>query len=450
MSLTHRDYVEGIYQAIFFRSPTETDLAKWEEQLDLGLHTPLTLTLLGAEQPTFQQKTLPLASAFHSAFGRLMTAEEIGFWGSILNQGASLEQVATAFINSDEFKNRFEGMSLPEIYQTMTGETLSPELEATFNSRLDRPGAILLEVAEQHNSNLTIGLGLLESAFQGTSRDYETLQAIGDDAVPVLSQVLADIENSSVGGITLNDSGSTLNIAGSSTITVDLEQNRITIDGENSSVADSALAMVRDVDATAHTETPVSFIGDTENNTYKASDNGDSIQAAGGDDSIILGAGQDTVTFASSASGNGNDLMTGFTRGESGDILDFSNFLDLPSVANISTRSAAEQTAAPWSNADILVVSGQSLTSAEDIQSLFNDQNPEESGHQAVFAAPEESSKNVLISAGITGNALIWFLVNDENVNQIQSSEVNLAGSLEEVNNLTLVGFHENNFLVIE
>lgn len=73
-----------------------------------------------------------------------------------------------------------------------------------------------------------------------------------------------------------------------------------------------------------------------------------------------------------------------------------------------------------------------------DVDALF--------GAGDAFADPTEASKAVVISADIIGDASVWYLLNQTDVTSITADELTLVGTLENVNNIKLVGFDAFNF----
>jgi hypothetical protein len=91
-----------------------------------------------------------------------------------------------------------------------------------------------------------------------------------------------------------------------------------------------------------------SVIGSGKNDYIALANTGMTVQGGAGDDKIVLNAGSDTVSFESTAAGNGADTITSFTVGSTnGDILDFDAFItggvynSLTAVAGTSTAAVA-------------------------------------------------------------------------------------------------------------
>lgn len=184
-----------------------------------------------------------------------------------------------------------------------------------------------------------------------------------------------------------------------------------------------------------------SIVGTSGNNTIKASPFGDSITSNGGIDTITLGDGQDTVVFFKE-SVSGTVTLEDFTPGTDGDILDFSDFLLQTGTGNftfVDTNQAASATPTTWSNGDILMA----LTDADDdetsIAALFG----------TYFANPTTAGKLVLMTADVTGDTSIWYIINKsgDGVDEITEDEIIRVGVLKDVNNYELAGFVSGNFI---
>lgn len=88
------------------------------------------------------------------------------------------------------------------------------------------------------------------------------------------------------------------------------------------------------------------------------------VDAGSGNDSISLGAGADTVVFGADKAANGQDIITNFTAGASGDKLDVSAFLS--SAASVDIQTGTGTTSAGQvdiaSGKNVIVLSGSALT----------------------------------------------------------------------------------------
>jgi hypothetical protein len=183
------------------------------------------------------------------------------------------------------------------------------------------------------------------------------------------------------------------------------------------------------------------LVGTSSANVIKASPFGDTIVSNGGNDVITLGDGQDTVEFFKE-SVSGFVTIHDFEAGTNGDILDFGDFLLQTGTGNITfvdTNAAAPTTPKTWSNGDILMA----LTDAEDdvdqILSLFG----------TYFANPTTAGKLVLMTADVTGDTSIWYIINKSGsgVDEITEDEIIRVGVLKDVNNYELAGFVSGNFI---
>ncbi|MFZ5776056.1 MAG: hypothetical protein ACOY3Z_11290 [Thermodesulfobacteriota bacterium] len=221
-------------------------------------------------------------------------------------------------------------------------------------------------------------------------------------------------------------------------LVLDLDSYSFTINGVAQSLAYGTLADVVSVDATGISGAAAAFTGGSVAETYAASAEGDTITGGGGNDSLQGGAAADTFVFEATAVENGVDAIEDFQVGASGDVLDFSAFLNVTDASGITTRSSTSTAAVAWGNGDVLVVSGYGLTSASAIASLF--------GVGKTFAAPSAAGKVVVITADIVGDATVWYIVNQTAVTTIEAAEVSSVAVLTGVNNLGLAGFDTGNF----
>jgi Ca2+-binding RTX toxin-like protein len=194
----------------------------------------------------------------------------------------------------------------------------------------------------------------------------------------------------------------------------------------------------------------VSFTGDGNNNTYQASYMGDIILGLGGDDTLTAGAGIDTFVFSSTAASNGVDVIEAFDV-VGGDVLDLSKFLKVTGTSLLAAQTASSDQIS-WANGDVLVYQGTPITTAAGVAALFDATG---SDTTRPFFYPVSDGKAVIITAGVVGDARVWFLVKEQNVTEtfdsaisvVSDSEISLVAVLTDVNNLTLAPLTASNFL---
>lgn len=193
----------------------------------------------------------------------------------------------------------------------------------------------------------------------------------------------------------------------------------------------------------------VQFTGDSSANSYKASGLGDVIRGKGGNDDLTGGAGKDTFVFESTASANGVDRLKAFSLGS--DILDFSRYLNVTGTKNVKTQVAGS-TQVTWANGDVLVWQGSNASSAATVKALFAATATDKT---SPFSFAKSDGKAVVITAGLTGDAYIWFIKKEANAtatfdatkNVIEEGDITLVGVLEGVSNIALVPFGSGNFI---
>lgn len=193
----------------------------------------------------------------------------------------------------------------------------------------------------------------------------------------------------------------------------------------------------------------VQFTGDSSANSYKASGLGDVIRGKGGNDDLTGGAGKDTFVFESTASANGMDRIKAFSLGS--DILDFSRYLNVTGTKNVKTQVAGS-TQVTWANGDVLVWQGSNASSAATVKALFAASATDKA---SPFSFAQSDGKAVVITAGLTGDAYIWFIKKEANAtatfdatkNVIEEGDITLVGVLEGVSNIALVPFGSGNFI---
>jgi len=183
------------------------------------------------------------------------------------------------------------------------------------------------------------------------------------------------------------------------------------------------------------------LVGTSSAEVIKASPFGDTIVLNGGNDVVTLGDGQDTVEFFKE-SVSGFVTVHDFAPGSAGDILDFDDFLLQASTGNITfvdTNAAAPSSPRTWSNGDILMALTDADDDVDQILALFG----------TYFANPTTAGKLVLMTADVTGDTSIWYIINKSGsgVDEITEDEIIRVGVLKDVNNYELAGFVTGNFI---
>jgi hypothetical protein len=209
------------------------------------------------------------------------------------------------------------------------------------------------------------------------------------------------------------------------------------------------------VDARGISGTAVSLTGSSSTDTLYANHLGSTIRGGAGDDTLFGGTkgAIDTFIFEAVASpgtffipGNGMDTIYNFQVGATGDILDFREFLGVPTFVPTAIAASAFPATA-WANGNILIVteSGNSLNTPANIAALFTG-----------AATPTAPAELVIITAGVPpsgspGVAMVWFISNRSaagSITSIESVEVTKVAELIGVNNIALLSFQADNFLV--
>ena len=243
-------------------------------------------------------------------------------------------------------------------------------------------------------------------------------------------------------------------------ITMNLDTDKILVGTKEIKLLEGAMSDVTSIDlsdavntsTTGTSSGSVSFVGDANANSYEAPYVGGSIQGAAGNDTLIGGGGIDKFIFSATAATNGIDRIQNFEIGTGGDILDLSKFTTKTGTSKIAYRYATSVASTAWASGDVLVVEGADLTTSASIATLF-DTDGTGTTSKAPLATPTSITKAVIITADVTGDALIWYVVKSANIsstitesNIILESEISQVGILEGLNTFSLVPFVIGNF----
>lgn len=459
MPTSNSEYVIKAFNATQFRNPTTEEQNYWTEELDLGYMTPSSLFFLGAQQSNFLGSHLLLAQTFKALFGRFMTTEESLIWGSALHSGATIQQVVAQILTSTELNARLSiGQSIQDkikiVYETATGVEMTNTQAAQYESELINGQISLEDLALEIGSKtpeLTTGLALIHAALYEQPPIESDLTGHSENVKTALSELFETFKtNEALIENQLSENSGTLELPAenfNARIFIDLVNNTIKSDGQNLELSSGSIANIVTIDARELTEIDVKIDGSTVDETFYGSNNGDVIQMGGGNDTIYLGQdsavlneGIDIITFESNPENNGADNIYNFTVGANKDQLDFSKFLTATGTSMVNTPIYSNSTASnsAWSNGDIIVINGV-VDSEQDVIDLFGVGSP--------LAPPNSAGKLVIISAGVIGDANIWSIVNQNDLTQVTSSEVELIGILKDVNSFDIKPLDTTNFL---
>ncbi|MFZ6733718.1 DUF4214 domain-containing protein [Undibacterium sp. Ji42W] len=357
-----------------------------------------------------------------------------------LNDGSITSSIILT-LAGDTFKGNV-GTSLGKITNIPTGLTGTLVKTTDTTATLTLSGKATANASINNVTNLTVTL--------------DNTSFTGGKVVNIINAVKSDLQINYI-DIPLNETNHLLSGKGALTtpLVVDLGQDLLTLDGKPLALLSGDIKKVDYVDlsliaapasstgtttgSSAGKVTVTTTIkGDEANNLLIGSNYANFFTGGGGIDTMQGGIGVDTYAFGITPVANGVDTITNFTIGKGGDVLNFSAFLNKTGTTKIAAVNAAATTPKAWVNGDVLTVQGNALDTTK-IAALF--------GAGKAFTGPTVASKMVIITADIIGDASIWYVINQLDVNNITPDEVVLVGILKNVNNLSLVGFDVTNFL---
>ena len=400
--MTQQAIGAAIYKAIMLKEIPTNELSDYVSRFEIGLITPSLYALeLSASQDA--ALSLGLGKLYKTFFDRYIEPSEMLIWGGRISRGLTLEQIAEQFSTSDEFLARFASASSTsdriKIFVKSFSDLVLSESDITFVAEL-------------------IDRGSLSWAEAGTKL-AELLDAVDISAAMLHTSLVGDLDDYSLPSATL-------------------EFDRIV-----ATVITSAITVISDREA--EDEVVTDYVGTSSSDTIYASSATVSIESASGNDEIVLAKndGKSTkIIFEKNLSVNGLDSIEYFERGESGDVLDFSAFLTVPNLSLVETTiSASDITETVLPNGAIVVIEGTSLFSDLTITNLFGTERP--------FASPTNLSKYVLITANLSQDSDIWYVLNNENTSLIEASEITKVGTLNDVNSFSLFPFNQTNFYTL-
>ena len=397
--MTQQTIGAAIYKAIMLKEIPSNDLSDYVSRLEIGLITP-SLYALELSASSDAALSLGLGKLYKTFFNKYIDPSEMLIWGGRISRGLTLAQIAEQFSTSDEFLARFASDSntsdrIKIFVKNFSGLVLS-ENDIRF-------------VAEMIDS------GSLSWAEAGT-RLAELLDAVDISAAMLHTSLVGDLDDYIRPSVTLK------------------------FDKTVATVITSAITVISDREAEDVVVT--AYVGTSSSDTIYASSATVSIESGSGNDEIVLAEndGKSTkIIFEKNLSVNGSDSIEFFERGENGDILDFSAFLTVPNLSLVETTvSASDITETVLPNGAVVVIEGTSLFSDLTIANLFGAGRP--------FASPTNLSKYVFITANLSQDSDIWYVLNNSNTSLIEASEITKVGTLNDVNSFSLFPFDQTNF----
>lgn len=397
--MTQQAIGASIYQAIMLKEIPSAELSDYVSRFEIGLITPSLYALELSASPD-AALSLGLGKLYKTFFDKYIEPSEMLIWGGRISRGLTLEQIADQFSTSDEFLQRFSGDSSTsdrvKIFVQNVKELVLSDSDIKF-------------VAEM------IDGGTLTWAEAGTKL-AELLDAVDISAAMLHTSLVGDLDDYIRPLTSLN------------------------FDKTVATVITSAITVISDREA--EDEVVPDYVGTSSSDIIYASSTTESITSSGGNDEIVLAKndGKSTkIIFEKNLAFNGQDSIAFFERGTNGDVLDFSSFLTVPNLSLVETTTSASDVAETvLPNGAVVIIEGTSLFSESMIANLF--------GPERAFANPTGLSKYVFISANLSQDSDIWYILNNTNTSLIESSEITKVGTLNDVNSFSLFPFDQTNF----
>lgn len=448
---TNTDFVSSLYTNILFRPASSAELSYLVTRLDNGLLTRQGLVETAFNLPDLKGMPYTLSAVYQAVFGALPTMSALTFWSGLMNQGATVSQVAQQMLTSPNAKSSFPSLVdttsvLNKLSQHVLGRSLAAHEMAVGDSLLQQGNSlgqiteILVGLGEATTKNQTTLIkNLLWHAVIGNDTTLANLGPLPSDGAG-LAVALVKQPDAPKGVGPFWESSTTLYGVADLTgvVSIDLTKNTLVNNTTAQTLTTGSMTAAINADMsgliipagskldTKTTPQLVSFVGDAADNLFKGSAHGNMIDAGAGNDDLYLGSGIDLVKFASSASGNGYDFINSFTLGT--DFLDFSRFLNKTvGAVNMIAIDSSKPLAVNWMSGDVLVVHGVDLTPTS-IAALF--------GSGRAIAAPTGIAKAVVMTSGVSGSTDIWYLVNQNASSTITSDEIVKVATLDGINNL--------------
>ncbi len=448
--VTNQSFVDALFQHVLLRPADVSSQNFYVERLDLGLATRAQILETFLASPEIVTLPTGLAGIYQAVLGRQPDKGGLQFWSGVHRDGANFTQIAQQMVNSVEFKQKYASLTTPEtvinqIYLNGLGREADAPGLAYWVNELTRGadmGAVAASIAlspeAKARNEAAMKKTLAWHAVIGDEPTTDELAALPDGASAMAVAIMQQPEAPTSGGDFWELSTT---LYGATAITgplnVDMTTNSLTMAGSPQSLFSGSLPGVMNVDFSALTVADgvesepgiplVSILADDADNRLVGSDLGNSFDAGRGQDKLTMGRSVDVVMFADSANANGLDVIDRFTLGT--DLLNFSRFLNkTKGVVNLVSVDANKGFESAWSSGDLLVVNGFGLDTPQAVANLFGTGKP--------LASPSGLNKAVVMTASISGDAKLWFVVNETDLGRITANEVQQVATLTGINNL--------------
>lgn len=171
-----------------FREAESDGLLYWQKQLDSGVLSRAQITSAFLDSTEFQTGAGGISRLYLGALDRLPDNSGLNYWVEQFQQGKTLTQIATDFVNSTEFGSRFESRSLDgfvdRLYQNVLGRQADADGKTFWVQQLEKgqpKGNVLIafiesaEYKQATDAKISIALdylGLLDRAPEQAGFDY--------------------------------------------------------------------------------------------------------------------------------------------------------------------------------------------------------------------------------------------------------------------------------------
>ena len=140
-------FVEQLYQKFLFRGSDEAGKAYWINRLETGQETVAQVTYNFASSEEYTQRAKSVSELYFLLFERVPDSEGMQYWLGQVDQGMSINSLAEAFMNSQEYGNKYGDISdnrtfINQLFENSIGETPTATDEQEFTSVLNNGGRV--------------------------------------------------------------------------------------------------------------------------------------------------------------------------------------------------------------------------------------------------------------------------------------------------------------------
>jgi len=151
-------FLDQLYEKLLHRPADSGGKEWWAMELDSGRTDGTEITSVFIQSEEFQDSVASVARLYYLLFDRTPDSDGMQFWTQALREGTSLEEIATSFVESNEFHATFGSFGsnetfLSKLYDQAFDRAPDPDGETYWASAMEHGASIAAVVTAFANSD---------------------------------------------------------------------------------------------------------------------------------------------------------------------------------------------------------------------------------------------------------------------------------------------------------